>query len=298
MVEYTLKTTLAIEELKINSVISRFEKQYEFPEVVLKVSELLDDEMSTIADLGEVLRLDPILSSRIIFLAGSAFFGGQNIYSLDRAIAYLGRKNIYNCVIMEPLHRIYSSARTSIFPKRKLWMHSIAVATLSKMVSERLLGVDGDEAYFTGLLHDIGLLIEDQMLAHVFEKVYTDWTSDEPDLLEHEKTHLGITHCMLGEMFSNKMQVFDDVGETIRMHHTLDPKLAPDSKVGVLQITEYLSAFVGNGLKDDVIAPISDSLKEHLLETEDEYKVIIEDFPEEIKKAEEILLSPPEDRSH
>ncbi len=284
----------AVEELKIKSVISRFEKQYEFPEVVLKVSEILDDEMSTVADLEEVLRLDPILASRIIFLAGSAYFGGRNIVSLDRAIAYLGRKNIYNCVIMEPLQRIYSSAHTSTFPKRKLWMHSVAVATLGKMISERLLGVDGDEAYIIGLLHDVGLLIEDQILGHVFSKVYCDWTSDEPDIIQHETAHLGITHCKLGELFSNKMEIVDEVGETIKMHHALDHTLAPDSRVGVLQLTEYLSSFVGYGLKDDVIAPLGDSLREHLIDTEDDYKMILDDFPGEIKKAEEILLSPTE----
>ncbi len=293
-----MTTSTVIEKLKVKSVISRFEKQYEFPEVVLKVSELLDDEMSTIADLEEVLRLDPILASRIIFLAGSAYFGGNNIISLDRAIAYLGRKNIYHCVIMEPLQRIYTSSQTSIFPKRKLWMHSIAVATLSKMISERLLGVDGDEAYMIGLLHDVGLLIEDQILTHVFSKVYTDWTSDEPDIVQHETEHLGITHCMLGEIFSNKMKIVEDVGETIRKHHEIDHTLAPDSRVGVLQITEYLSAFVGNGLKDNVVAPLGDSLKEHLLDIEDEYKMIIEDFPEEIKKAEEILLHSAEDKKN
>lgn len=285
-----MATSTVIEDLKLKSVISRFEKQYEFPEVVLKVSELLDDEMSTVADLEEVLRLDPILASRIIFLAGSAFFGGRNIVTLDRAIAYLGRKNIYNCVIMEPLQRIYATVRTSSFPKRKLWMHSVAVATLGRMVSERLLGVDGDEAYIIGLMHDVGLLIEDQMLAHIFPKVYDGWTSDEPDIIQHETAHLGITHCCLGEIFSNKMKIVGDIGETIRMHHTIDDTVAPDSKIGVLQITEYLSEFVGYGLKDDVVAPIGDSLREHLLEAEDEYKEIIDAFPDEIKRAEEILL--------
>ncbi len=287
-------TNTAVEELKINSVISRFEKQYEFPEVVLKVSEILDDETSNIADLEEILRLDPILTSRIIFLAGSAFFGGRNITSLDRAIAYLGRKNIYNCVIMEPLQRIYSSTRTSTFPKRKLWMHSIAVATLGKMISERLLGIDGEEAYLIGLFHDVGLLIEDQILAHVFPKVYDEWTSEQPDILQHETEYLGITHCQLGEVFSRKVKIFDELGETIRNHHSLDHTLAPDSRIGVLQLTEYLSTFVGYGLKEGVTAPISDSLKEHLLDTEGEYKLIVDDFPEEIKKAEEILLAPAE----
>jgi len=284
-------TTISnIEQLKIKSVISRFEKQYEFPEVVLKVSELLDDDMSTVADLEEVLRLDPIIASRIIFLAGSAYFGGRNIVSLDRAIAYLGRKNIYNCVIMVPLQRIYASVRTSSFPKRKLWMHSVAVATLGKMVSERLLGVAGDEAYITGLMHDVGLLIEDQMLAHIFPKVYDEWTTDEPDIIQHETAHFGITHCYLGEIFSNKMIIAGDIGETIREHHKIDHTLTPDSKIGILQITEYLAEFIGYGLKDDVVAPIGDSLKEHLIEAEDEYQEIINDFPEEIKRAEEILL--------
>lgn len=284
-------TKTSIEEIKIKSVLSRFEKQYEFPEVVLKVADLLEDEMSTIADLEEVLRLDPILTSRIIFLAGSAYFGGRNIVSLDRAIAYLGRDNLYNCVIMEPLQRIYSSARTSSFPKRKLWMHSVAVATLSKMVSERILGVDGSEAYLIGLLHDVGLLIEDQMLGHVFPRVYDDWTSEEPDILQHETTHLGITHCKLGGVYSSKMKISEEVSKTIVMHHKTDQQPAPDSRVGVLQITEYLSTFVGYGLKDDVQEPIDDSIREHIIEIEDDYKEIIEDFPQEIKKAEEILLT-------
>lgn len=282
----------AVENIKIKSVLTRFEKQYQFPEVVLKVSELLDDEMSTIADLEEVIRLDPILASRVIFLAGSSYFGGINIVTLDRAIAYLGRKNIYNCVIMEPLQRIYSSTRTSSFPKRKLWMHSVVVATLSKMISERLLGVDGDEAYLTGLFHDIGLLMEDQMLAHVFSKVYDEWTQEQPDILQHEAEHLGINHCKLGEAYSNKLKIFKGVGETIKQHHEIDHNLAPDSKVGILQLTEYLSSYVGYGLKDDVVSPIGDSLKEHLLDASDEYKIIIEDFPEEISKAEKILISP------
>ena len=66
-----MATSSAVEDIKLKSVIARFEKQYEFPEVVLKVSELLDDEMSTVAELEEVLRLDPVLSSRLIFLAQS-----------------------------------------------------------------------------------------------------------------------------------------------------------------------------------------------------------------------------------
>ncbi len=283
--------TSNVEELKIKSVISRFEKQYEFPEVVLKVSELLDDEETKIADLEEVIRLDPIITSRIIFLAGSSYFGGRNIQSLDRAIAYLGRKNIYNCVIMEPIQRIYSSAQASTFPKRKLWMHSVAVATLSKMVSERLLGIDGDESYLIGLFHDIGLLIEDQMLTHIFPKVYDNWNSDQPDIVQHEVECLGINHCRIGEIFSKKVIVDQSVGETIRQHHDLDHTLTPDSKIGILQLSEYLSGFVGFGLKDDVIAPIGDSLKEHLVDSEDEYNMIVEDFPEEIRKAEEVLFS-------
>ncbi len=282
----------AIEDIKSKSVITRFEKKYEFPEVVLKVSELLDDEDSTIADLEEVLRLDPFLTGRIIFLAGSAYFGGRNIVSLDRAIAYLGRKNIYNCVIMEPLQRIYASTRTSTFPKRKLWMHSIAVATLGKMIYERLLGIDGEEAYIIGLLHDVGLLIEDQVLPHVFPKVYDDWTPSKPDIVQHETSHMGISHCNLGEMYSNKLKISKDVGTAIKMHHAIDHSLAPDSKIGVLQLTEYLSSFVGYGLKDDIISPIGDSLQQHLVDSKDDYKMIMEDFPAEIKKAEEILLSP------
>jgi len=61
------------------------------PSIFTRVSALLNDENSSAADVGQVIRDDPPLTAKILRVANSAVFGGRDeIFSVSLAVARLG----------------------------------------------------------------------------------------------------------------------------------------------------------------------------------------------------------------
>ena len=55
------------------------------PEVYLKVQRLMDDPASDIYDFAEVISVDPNLSTRVLKVVNSAYFGFRNPSTVSRA---------------------------------------------------------------------------------------------------------------------------------------------------------------------------------------------------------------------
>ena len=49
--------------------------------------------------------------------------------------------------------------------------HSVAVTLLGKMIYRREFGERGENVYTAGLLHDIGIIVENQFLENDFKEV-------------------------------------------------------------------------------------------------------------------------------
>ena len=75
------------------------------PEVTMKIVEVVQDPRSTAHDLHKIVSNDPALSSRVLRVVNSAFYGlpGQ-IGSIDRAIMLLGLNAIKNIAIAASLN--------------------------------------------------------------------------------------------------------------------------------------------------------------------------------------------------
>jgi hypothetical protein len=64
--------------------------------------------------------------------------------------------------------------------------------------------------------------------------------------------------------------------------------VAPQSPLGILQISEYILSQLGFTVKEGVSSPIVGPLSEHIQANIDEYTVLAEDIPEEIEKVREL----------
>jgi len=134
------------------------------PEITMKIIELVEDPTSTAQDLHEVISQDPALSTRILKVVNSSFYGlpGQ-IASINRAIVMLGLNAVKNIAIAASLVKLFRGGDlTPTFSARTMWDHATATAGTAKLVSDKLkLGLN-DEAYLAGLMHNIGLVVEMQ----------------------------------------------------------------------------------------------------------------------------------------
>src|SRR6187549_3386357 len=145
----------------VNSAIREISHIATLPEITLKIIQLVESPTSTAQDLHKVINNDPALCSRILKVVNSAFYGlpGQ-IGSINRAIVLLGLNAVKNIAIAASLAKLFRGGDlTPNFSAKSLWTHSVITAATAKMLSDRIGLSVSDEAFLSGLMHDIGIMV-------------------------------------------------------------------------------------------------------------------------------------------
>jgi HD-like signal output (HDOD) protein len=262
------------------------------PHVVTRLSRLINNDNATMKDFEDVIKMDPTLVVRLLRLVNSPFYGlRQHVDSISRAVAFIGMKNLQNMAVTDAMKNLFQKESSStIFSRKRLWLHCVAVSICSKMLAERIFAINGDNPYLCGILHDFGLIVEEQVAEKdFFEACKACGTAGS--MPECERQFLDTDHCEIGYLMTIDWEMPLVIQEAIRDHHTLSNDTDPASLTGILQIAEYIT-----GQFDYTTIPgskplLAPSLIFHLQENADEYKVLIDDFPEEMTKAMEIYAS-------
>ncbi len=267
--------------------IEKFTDIHPLPHIISTVTRLINDPESTMKDLEDVIKMDPILVSRLLRLVNSPYYGlVQSVDSIGRAVAFLGMKNLHNLVITDALKNIFIGTEVDpVFSKKKLWLHCASVAILSKMIAERIFGINGDDAFLCGILHDFGLLVEEQLYQEDFHEICSS-SGSTSTLLTLEQQAFATDHCRICYHMTLDWNMPVGIQQAIRDHHLLNADIEPSSLTGIIQIAEYISGQMSMATLPDLVMEISPPLIKHLQDNADEYTVLIEDLPEEMDLAQ------------
>ncbi|MFW2367861.1 MAG: HDOD domain-containing protein [Desulforhopalus sp.] len=265
----------------------KFTDSHPLPRVITTLTQLINDDKSTMKDFEEVIKVDPVLVSRLLRLVNSAYFAPVHpVDSVGRAIALLGMKNLHNLVIADALRDFFSGKDTdSVFSKKQLWVHSAAVSICSKMIAERIFAINGDDAFLCGILHDFGLLIEDQVEQKKFREMCRSCTTTD-SLIQKEQQLFGTDHSEISYTMTLEWNMSTAIQETLRDHHLIADHIDPTSLTGIVQIAEYIVGKMDYPPLPGIQPVISPQLTEHIHDNIEEYTVLIDDLPEEIAKAQ------------
>lgn len=271
-------------------LLKNFKQMKTLPHIAIRLTRLLGDENTTVKNLEEVIKLDPTLILRVLRLVNSAYYGlMQKVKSVSDAVVYLGLDNIRNMVVVEALKDIFKQGKNGdAFSREKLWLHSAVVGICCQMISERMFSQKGEDAFLCGILHDIGIIVEDQVAPEQFLLVCNAYLADKKSFMDHESGFIGTTHCSVGYHLAKEWKLPAEVQKGIRHHHKLQEKIVPDSIPGILQLSEYLATQMGYTAMPDMEATLSPQLRTHIRDNIKEYKIILKDLPEEIERAKEI----------
>ncbi|MEM9064940.1 MAG: HDOD domain-containing protein [Planctomycetota bacterium] len=290
-----MTTSTEQREQIVNAAIREISHIATLPEITLKIIDLVEDPKSTAQDLHEVIGNDPALSSRILKVVNSSFYGlpGQ-IGSINRAIVLLGLNAVKNIAIAASLAKLFRGGDlTPTFSAKKLWNHSTAVAATSKFISDQLkLGL-GDEAYLSGLMHDIGVMVEMQFDRNkLIEAVNSTGASADGvpanNLMDCELAVFGATHQDFGKGLCEKWK-FPKSFATVCGHHHEPMEVAPDSRtlVSVVYVADRLVMNIEDGFRLDIIdEAINPAVKEQLSLTDEKIAQIREALPEKLADAD------------
>ena len=275
--------------MSAQKLIKKFSASQTLPHVVTRLSGLMADSNATMKEFEDVIKMDPVLVARLLRLVNSPYYGLlHRVDSIARAIAYLGMKNLHAIAVTQALKTIFTDHKdVTIFSRKQLWLHCVAVSICAKMVAERIFGINGDDAYLAGILHDFGIIVEDKVASEQFLRVCSNCSSTT-EMLEREQQSFGTDHCEIGYLMTRDWKMHPGIVDAIRDHHSLSEEIVPDSLSGILQIAEYLVSQQGYTTLPTTSMAISPVLVEHIQENGDEYGVLLEDFPEEMENARDL----------
>lgn len=133
-----------------------------FPGAAFELQQLLADDNTSIDQIAKVIGKDQAMATQVLKLANSAFFSGWNtVRTIREAILRLGLNHIFNLVVCTSQQKYYKSPNSTLQAILEvLWKHALCAAIGSKWLVQKLgYRQFADEAFLSGLLHDIGKLV-------------------------------------------------------------------------------------------------------------------------------------------
>jgi HD-like signal output (HDOD) protein len=192
-----------------------------------KVLQLVNDMNCSPMELTKVIKLDPVLSAKVLKVVNSSYFSvSQKVTSLERAIIMLGLNTIKNLALSAAVLSQFAQKNFSYaFDVNEFWKHSLSVAVTAKLIAaERKISKLFIENYFiAGLLHDIGLLVENMCYQNEMKEIISEVKTNQKSLIEVEESVLnGLNHCKVGKALGEKWNLSNDLITVMEKHHDIE----------------------------------------------------------------------------
>jgi putative nucleotidyltransferase with HDIG domain len=244
-------------------------------------------------DFEKMMKMDPTLVLRLLRVVNSSYYGlRQKVNSISRAVVVIGMNNLRNMIVTEALKDIFKENQAQdAFSRNRLWLHCAAVSICSQMISERIFGQNGEDAFLCGILHDIGMIVEDQTAHDLFNHAYMAYSQDSRPIIDHEKAIIGTDHCEVGHLLAKDWKLPFEVQEGIKNHHKALKEVSSSSITGIIQISEYIVSKLGYTAVPGMNTVLSPPLADHIRENVEEYKTLVKDLPDEMSKARKLYES-------
>ncbi len=209
-------------EPKVQNLVSRLRTFPARPTVYVEVMRELRSIDCSPHVVGELVSRDLAISTKLLQITNSAFFGfSQRVSSPANAVLLLGVETTASLVLgIEAFSRL-DNIKLHYFSTDQVWRHSQAVANSARAIAETITNDVNiaHDAFTAGLLHDIGKLA----LAVNFEEQYRQAlnTAREKNVpaWEVEKEMFGATHAEAGAYLLSLWGLPARVIDAVATHH-------------------------------------------------------------------------------
>lgn len=269
-------------------IVRKFSEMQTLPHVAIRVTQLVNDNNSTMQDFEEIIKLDPVLVSRLLRLVNSPYFGlAQKVGSISKAIVFTGMKQLRNLVAVDALRNMFQGDDKDFSPSQ-LWLHSSTVAIIAEMIAKRIFGTDGEDVFLAGILHDIGLIVENQVAGERLREACAAFREGQGGLIDCERMAIGADHVEIGGLLARNWGVSPEVLASITAHHGSSQHRSLASIGSILQLAEFMAAKMGHPAVPGPVQPLPSGLARHVQERMADYRIIIRDIPAEMAKAKDL----------
>jgi putative nucleotidyltransferase with HDIG domain len=230
---------------KVEDIIQSVAGLRPMPANVTRILREIEKFEVSISTLAGLISLDQALAALVLQTSNSAALGyARTCSTVYDAIMHIGLSRLKSILLAstttDMMKRGLSGYRLG---EGELWHHSLVTAVAAEWLAQALRYPKPEEAYVSGLLHDMGKLLLDQFVLKDYSMIVDYVQRFQLPLWQVEEKLIGIDHARVGGLMAEHWNFPVPLVDAIRFHHA--PSFA--------RVNQQLPALVNlaNSFSDD-----------------------------------------------
>lgn len=218
------------------------------PTLYHEVLEAVQDPDSLLQRVGEIIGRDMGMTTKMLQLANSGFFGPRrHVSSLAQVVSLLGPDTVKGLILSVELFTHFDQAQARKLSLNTLWQHSMAVSAQARSIArvENCERQVIDDVFTAGLLHDVGKLVFAVNLPERYSEALALMREHRMAEWEAERATLGATHAEVGAYLLGLWGLPDSIVEALAFHDA--PSRCPNQHFSPLTAVHVADALVHEG---------------------------------------------------
>jgi signal transduction histidine kinase/HD-like signal output (HDOD) protein len=189
------------------------------PHILLKLIDACNNPGTAIQEISKIIDKDSSLSARVMKMVNSSYFGlPVRVTGVEQALLLLGTEAVKNIAVSAAVSQVFGATKgDDVFNLKMFWYHGLLCATMAELIAKKTSYGCPDEAFLSGLLHDMGKLV----LWVNFPKDYTEIlrsSEDDNALTQTEQHRLGATHSEVGAWMIGRWHLQSFMADAVLYH--------------------------------------------------------------------------------
>lgn len=217
------------------------------PDIFHEVVEASKSPKTSAAHLAEVIGKDQSLSSRLLRLVNSAFYGfASKVDTLPRAVAIVGTVQIANLALGVTVTSVFKGIPADFVDMQAFWEHSIAVGVISRLLGVHMGIPIRERVFVAGLLHDLGRLVIYKNHAEQAQTLMSLAVNSPEPVSDLERKAWGFTHADLGCLLLRQWRIPGTIQDIVAYHHSSGRSKATD-EAKLVHLADVIAHSLGFG---------------------------------------------------
>jgi putative nucleotidyltransferase with HDIG domain len=218
------------------------------PVIYQTLFQKMQDPIVAVPEIAGIITKDQALTIKVLHLVNSAFYGyAKQIKTISRAVVVLGFRAVRSAALAISVFDYFGDEKSDGVDMMDFWRHSIAVATIAKVLAIELKFPQYEEAFIVGLLHDVGKLIENRYFEEDFHEVCTVATEQHLSWYDCENALYHINHATIGKAIFRAWGFPPTVVDAVQFHHNPASSTKAPQLTALVHVADVMSYQLGFG---------------------------------------------------
>ncbi|TYO98481.1 diguanylate cyclase (GGDEF)-like protein [Geothermobacter ehrlichii] len=213
------------------------------PAIAVKILEAVKQDNVSMGQLADIIASDPALTARLLKIANSSMYSLRYpVASIDKALTVLGVNVLKNIALSFVISEELRGCGEEGFDIDYFWRRAVTMAVAAELVA-KFVGQPNDEAFVTGLVADIGILLLQRDDPVVYRELLDEHCRRDVPVSVVEKERFGFDHAELTATLLANWGLPDKVTVPVRFHHApAEVQGKWQDTVEVVHLADQLSA--------------------------------------------------------